>query len=671
MRVIATTDLHVHLLGYDYYADRPDPGVGLEGLAELIEAARAEAPNSLLLDNGDFLQGTPLGDVFADRNATDGSRRGRRKPHPALAAMNALRYDAATIGNHEFNYGLDFLVDALSEAEFPVVSANTVLTPGARAQGDVTLLKPYTLIDREVLDANGIPHRLRIGVIGFLPPQILVWEHKHLDGRLHVRDIVEAACAWVPRMRAEGADLVIGLAHTGIADAENRPGMENAAIPLARLGGLDAMILGHTHEVFPDDAYTGRQGLDPERGLIGGIPAVKAGFWGSHLGLIDLWLRCEEGSWHVAQSRSEVRHVRDTRAPREATVQSRTPPPRSAAFRESAKLPPQAPSGTEGTEDAVTRLRRVVATAHADTLAAVRKPVGESQVPLHSYFALLGHAPASQLVADAKIAHIRDRLRGTAHEGLPVLAAVAPFKAGGRGGPRHYTDVPAGPIALRHVADLYSYPNTVSALRVTGDLLRDWLERSASLFNTLPPGSGEGELIDIDMPTYNFDAIHGITYAIDLTEEPLFAPDGTRISTRPGRIRDLCCDGREVRRGDAFVIATNSYRAGGGGNFPGTGMRHMVYEGDSSIRDMLRDHIARLGSVAPSAKGPWQFLDVPGVRAMFETGVAAEGHLHEIAHLDPQPAGITAQGFLRLRLRLGLRPEMESELPPTKAIGLH
>ena len=631
LRVIATTDLHVHLLGYDYYSDRPNPGGGLEGLARLIEAARAEAPASLLLDNGDFLQGTPMGDIVAARAMQSDPTRRRATPHPALAAMNALGYDAATIGNHEFNYGLEFLLDALSDAAFPVVCANAVLTPGPTAERDATLLAPYTILDRTLTAADGTRHDLRIGLIGFLPPQILIWEHKHLDGRLHVRDIVEAACAWVPRLRAEGADLVIGLAHTGIADVENRPGIENAAIPLARLGGLDALVLGHTHEVFPDANFAGRPGIDSVRGLIGGIPAVKAGFWGSHLGLIDLWLRRDDGQWQITRSRSEVRSL----SPAEAAASDA-----------------RALAGVAGADATATRLRKVVASAHADTLAVVRSPVGTTRVPLHSYFAMIGHAPAAGLVAEAQIAHIRDRLIGTAHEGLPVLAAVAPFKAGGRAGPRNYSDVPAGPIALRHVADLYSYPNTIAALRVTGTTLRDWLERSASLFNTLRPDDAETMLIDIDTPTYNFDMIHGISYAIDVTAEPLFATDGTRLRKGKGRVRELRFHGVAVADDDAFVVASNSYRAGGGGNFPGTGVGHLIYEGDASNRDLLRDHIARAGVVGPAGAGPWRFVSTPGLQTLFDTGPSARAHLHDIPHLEPEPVTVTGAGFLRLRLSL-------------------
>ena len=214
LRLIETTDLHLHLLPYDYYADRPWAGVGLASAARLIEAARAEAPNSLLFDNGDFLQGTPMGDYVAQER---GLRAGDL--HPIMAAMNALNYDAITLGNHEFNYGLDFLLRTLQGARFPVVSSNLMTRRGSDARADRTLVKPYVLLDRLVADENGYRHPLRIGVIGFAPPQVVDWDNHALDGRLQARDIVETAQAWVPEMREAGADIVVALAHTGIGAA--------------------------------------------------------------------------------------------------------------------------------------------------------------------------------------------------------------------------------------------------------------------------------------------------------------------------------------------------------------------------------------------------------------------------------------------------------------------
>lgn len=114
-----TTDLHVNIVNYDYFADKPTDEYGLAKTATLIKQAREEAQNSLLIDNGDLIQGNPLGDYVA---TVDKLQEG--ETHPVYKAMNLLDYDAGNFGNHEFNYGLDFLKMAVEGSDFPYVNAN-------------------------------------------------------------------------------------------------------------------------------------------------------------------------------------------------------------------------------------------------------------------------------------------------------------------------------------------------------------------------------------------------------------------------------------------------------------------------------------------------------------------------------------------------------------------
>jgi 2',3'-cyclic-nucleotide 2'-phosphodiesterase/3'-nucleotidase len=187
LRIMETTDLHVNILPYDYYRDAADDTVGLARTATIVKAARGEAKNSLLFDNGDLIQGSPLGDFVA-------YRRGMKKGdvHPMVAAMNTLNYDCGTLGNHEFNYGLEYLQNALGAAKFPLVCANVM-----KANGE-TMLKPWLVLDREVTDESGVKHKLKVGVIGFVPPQIVQWDKGHLDGKAVTIDIVDAAQKHVP-----------------------------------------------------------------------------------------------------------------------------------------------------------------------------------------------------------------------------------------------------------------------------------------------------------------------------------------------------------------------------------------------------------------------------------------------------------------------------------------
>ena len=206
LRIMETTDLHVHVFPYDYYADKPRDTVGLARSASHIKSIRDEATNSMLVDNGDFLQGNPMGDYIAyERGMKDGDM------HPGITAMNAVGFDASTLGNHEFNYGLDFLMKSLAGADFPVVSANVVKEMGGTPTADQTLLKPYVILDRMVTDGAGEAHAIKVGLIGFVPPQIMNWDRKHLEGNVQARDILETARAYVPEMKEAGADIIIAL----------------------------------------------------------------------------------------------------------------------------------------------------------------------------------------------------------------------------------------------------------------------------------------------------------------------------------------------------------------------------------------------------------------------------------------------------------------------------
>ncbi|MCQ0969839.1 bifunctional 2',3'-cyclic-nucleotide 2'-phosphodiesterase/3'-nucleotidase [Paracoccus sp. TK19116] len=471
LRILATTDLHMHVLPFDYLADRPNPGIGLARTASLIACRGRNHPNTLLFDNGDFLQGSPLGDFVA---YVDGV--GPRKPHPAIAAMNAMGYDAATLGNHDFSYGVGFLMRAIEGARFPFTLANVCLSRH-RAP-------PRSLIlDREIEALDGSRQTLRIGVIGLVPPQTVEWD-RQLHRDMACADIVEAAAAEVPLIRAAGADLVVALAHTGIGEAEATPGMENAATALAALPGIDAVITGHTHQVFPDPLFPATPGVDPTRGALAGKPAVMAGFGGSHLGVIDLDLRRDAfGRWTIEGFSSRAEPVGPDI-------------PAAAVISDAAKR------------------------HHAATRRHLRRRIARSRSAMTSFFSLIGDDPGLHLVAKAQRWHVRRALRDTEWAKLPILSASAPFRAGGRGGPDHYTCVAAGRLTERNLADLYLFPNRICAVEMRGADLIAWLERSASIFRRITPGQTDAPLIDDAFPSYNFDVIDGLTWEIDLSQPP-------------------------------------------------------------------------------------------------------------------------------------------------------
>jgi 2',3'-cyclic-nucleotide 2'-phosphodiesterase/3'-nucleotidase len=623
LRLMQTTDLHAQLLAYDYCVDRPSDRIGLSRVASLIRSARAERPNSLLFDTGDVLQGSALGDLYASASMTG------TLVHPVIAVMNALGYDAGTPGNHDFNYGIPFLRHALAGARFPVVCANVALCLGPSPCADDTLLLPWTILTRRLRARDGTWQDLRIGVIGLLPPQIEVWDRPHLHGKVQTRDMVKAARAHLPRIRRAGADIVIVLSHSGIAPDEGADRMENAALPLAALPGVDAILCGHQHAAFPGPAFDGIAGVDVQAGTLHGTPAVMAGFWGSHLGLIDLTLTRRAGRWRVTGHHVELRAIHQRQ-------------------------------GADGSGRALVQddagVMHVARQAHERTLDHVRRPLGHVSKPLHSFFALVADDPSIQLVAEAQRARVAELLHGTEAADLPLLSAVAPFKAGGAAGPDHFTDVPAGPLRVRNLADLYLFPNLLCAVQVTGAALMDWLEHAAGQFNQITPGAQDQMLRDPAFPCYNFDVICGLRYVIDPSQPARFSPDGRRLNPGARRVLQVTRHGRPVAPHDLFIVATNSYRAAGGGGFAAAVQMREVALGPAAkpvaetIPQVLADYVTRAGLVTPVTQPVWRFAPAPGTSALFDSAPAAAATLHDLQGVSIETAGAAPGGFTRFRL---------------------
>lgn len=563
----------MHMTSYDYYGDRATEAYGFVRTASLIRQARAESRNVLLFDNGDLLQGNPMGDYAAGRISTE------EAVHPAYEAMNRLGYDAATLGNHEFNYGLEYLDRALTGAVFPYTNAN-LYRIGQGGTGQEPILPPYLLLEREIEDEAGGVHPFKVGVLGVVTPQIINWDKAHLEGKLIAEDMVESVRTFVPKLKEAGADLVILLAHCGYEDLPEAPMTENAVLHLSRIPGIDAILFGHAHKVFPSAAFGGKTGVDLENGTINGIPAVEAGYAGDHLGVVDLELALTEEGWKVTGSRCEARPVYD-----------------------SAKGTPFARSDEE--------TERVLREAHEGTLGYIRTPVGETTEPLDSFFALVLDSASVQIVNDAQRRYVRRELADTPYADLPILAAAAPFKTGGRYGPSYYTNIPAGPLAVKHIADLYNYPNTLCAVLLTGAELKEWLEWSAGLFRTIDPDGGSGQrLIDPDFPSFNFDIIDGVTYTIDVGRPARYSASCELLRPGSERIGDLRYEGRPVEADAKFIIAANNYRAFSTPVANPDGQR-VVLDSSDENRQILTDYIREAGVLSPQADRNWKLVGVP------------------------------------------------------------
>lgn len=612
LRILATTDLHSNLLSHDYYADRVDPGVGLSRLASLISEARqgvaVQGGATLLLDNGDALQGSPIGEAAlnVDRTlAPDAAA----PVHPLMAAFAALDYDALGLGNHDFNFGLPVLQAVLQHAPCAVVCSN-MLTIGPER---VLPFVKTTILEREFAALPEAPV-LRVGVLSVLPPQTMIWDAHLLQGKVQVEDMVKAAAASAAELRAAGCDLVVALAHTGIGGEHAVPEMENALYPIVATAGIDAVIGGHTHLVLPD----------PEHAFA--KPVVMPGAHGSHLGQIDIHLCHDDAGWRIDTWRASAKPI----ARRDAW----------------GKLTPLAVEDPE--------LLRVLAAAHGQTQARMKEPVGHSKQALHSYFTFFGEDHGLSLVACAQLAAVRPLLEGTSAGDLPLLSAVSPGKFGGRSGPEHYTDIAAGDLCMRNVADLQIFPNALWGVRVNGEQLRDWLEMSAGMFNQITPGSRNVDLVNHERAGHNFDVLFGVEYEIDLSQPPRFSSSGLLINPEAHRIKSLRWNGADVTSQQSFAVATNSYRVSGGGNFKMVQEATRLQLPAIKIRDAICDYVA--GHVPKDslegASFPWRLAGLAGTKITAFTGPVARNYLEELPADLAEDQGITPSGFLKLRLTL-------------------
>lgn len=553
LRILETSDLHANMMDYDYYKLESTDRSGLTRTASLIKQAREESLNSVLVDNGDLIQGSPLGDYIANKGLNEGEL------HPVFLALNSLGYAVGTYGNHEFNYGLEFLDRAVKGANFPYVNANIL-----DANTQKPYFTPYLIQPTEVKDKDGNNLTLNIGYIGFVAPQIVTWDKQHLEGKVITEDIVETAKKWVPEMREKGADIIIAINHSGIDGSGYTKGMENAGYYLAEVEGIDVVLTGHAHSVFPGSKFAELKNVDLEKGLINGKPAVMPGFWGDHLGVVDLTLNNSDGKWLVTDAKAVARPIFDAKE-KVALVE-----------------PDQ-------------QLTELLKPAHQATIDFVNQPIGKSSENIYGYLALVQDSATIQVVNDAQRDYVESFLaKDSSLEKLPVLSAAAPFKAGGRDSYAvSYTEVDKGDLTYRNAADLYIYPNTLTVVKVSGAELKQWLECSAGQFNQIDLQSDvPQELINFDgFRSYNFDVIDGVNYQIDISQPARYNGDCELINPEASRIVNLTFDGKPVDENAHFYVATNNYR-GFGGKFAGTGSDHVVIAAPDENRTILSDYIA-------------------------------------------------------------------------------
>ncbi|EGQ8053535.1 2',3'-cyclic-nucleotide 2'-phosphodiesterase [Vibrio alginolyticus] len=575
LRLIETTDIHTNVMDYDYYKDQPSQQIGLSRAATIVKQAKSETENTVLVDNGDLIQGSPMGDYMAAKGINAG------EIHPVYKAMNQLDYDVGNIGNHEFNYGLEFLKNSIDGANFPYVSANVF----DKKTGE-HYFKPYLIKTHTFKDTDGQSHEIKVGYIGFVPPQIMVWDKKNLEGKVFAEDIKETAEKLIPQMKKEGADVIVAIPHSGISTDPYKLGAENSVYYLTEVEGIDAIAFGHSHAVFPGKDFANLPGVDIDKGTINGVTSVMPGRWGSHVGVMDLMLKEKDGRWQVVEGQAEARPIFDK-------VNKK--------------------SLAKADADIVKALEE----DHKGTREFVNQPIGKANDVMYSFLALVQDDPTIQIVNLAQKDYVERFIQGDPDlSDIPVLSAAAPFKVGGRkNDPNNFTEVESGQLTFRNAADLYLYPNTLVAMKVKGKEVREWLECSAGQFNHIDINNPKPQsLIDWDnFRTYNFDVIDGVNYQIDVTQPPKYDADCKVINPDSQRIVNLTFNGKPVNPKQDFIIATNNYRAYSN-TFPGTGPDFIAFDAPDENRSVVATYISRVseekGEVTPSADNNWSFAPI-------------------------------------------------------------
>ncbi|MFF7190863.1 bifunctional metallophosphatase/5'-nucleotidase [Streptomyces sp. NPDC008222] len=468
LTVMGTTDLHGHVFNWDYfkdaeYTDTARNAMGLARISTLVNQVRKEKGhcNTLLLDAGDTIQGTPLTYYYArvDPITAKGG-----PVHPMAQAMNAIGYDAVALGNHEFNYGIETLRKFESQCHFPLLGANAL---DARTQRPA--FPPYFIKRFRVPGAPPV----KVAVLGLTNPGIAIWDKAYVQGKLTFPGLEEQAAKWVPKLRSMGADVVVVSAHSGASGTssygDQLPYVENAAADVARrVPGIDAILVGHAHVEIPElKVVNERTG----KAVVLSEPLC----YGERLTLFDIELVIEKGRWQVESVAASLRNA-----------------------------------GTVADDPKITTL---LSDEHAAVVKYVNQVVGRATDTLTTVVARYQDAPIIDLIAKVQEDVVRAALAGTEYASLPVIAQASPFS--------RTSQIPAGEVTIRDLSSLYVYDNTLVAKLMTGAQIRAYLEYSAEYFVQTAADAA----VDVEKltnaggrPDYNYDYVSGLRYDIDIAQ---------------------------------------------------------------------------------------------------------------------------------------------------------
>jgi len=497
--VMATTDVHGRVRAWDYYRDREEPRYALSKVATLVDSVRDVHEHTILLDAGDWLQGNPFAEYFAMHDP-------QNRHYPFLAAADHMDYDAIVLGNHEFNFGLEYLNRQIELTDSPIIGAN-IYHHGT----DDPAYPPY--IFREIAG-------LRVAIVGLTTPGSAVWDRPRVEGILDFGDGLEAAHRFVQEVRDDHqADVVIILAHTGLDGGTSYHrddlGDENFGRAVGEeVPGVDLLVLGHTHRAIDDVQLQGADGRE--------VGVIQPGRWASHLGVAEMnVVRQQDGTIRVVSISTTNHSVAEV--------------------------------------DEHPDIVALTLEEHEDVVAFVTEPMAMTDDEWSASDARRKDTPIIDLIQT-----VQKEQTGA------QLSAAAAFNTSVSFGP--------GPITRGDISLLYPYYNTLYKMEITGEQIRSFLEHTSQYYTTGTDEEGN-PVVNSGWPGFNFDMLAGVTYELDLRNQP-----GERVTK-------LVYNGEPVARDDRFTMAVNSYRAEGGGGFDMLQDAPVLMTIDRSVGDMILEYL--------------------------------------------------------------------------------
>jgi 2',3'-cyclic-nucleotide 2'-phosphodiesterase/3'-nucleotidase len=572
LTVLGTTDLHGNVLNWDYfkdaeYDDARHNDVGLAKISTLINSVRADhgVCSTLTLDAGDTIQGTPLSYFYTKvdpitAEPASGDQNNGAPMHPMAVAMNAIGYDAAALGNHEFNYGLPHLHKFQSQLNHPLLGANALDWSSDEAAFPPYTIKSVPLGDSHAHQGHSRGHQheqgdeIKVGIVGLVTPGCAIWDKANVDGQIRFNGIVEQAEIVIPQLKQAGADIIIVCCHSGATTSSSYgnalPWPENASTLLAQqVADIDAILVGHAHSEIPEHFVL--NGTTGQRVLIS-----EPLSWGMRLTVMELDLVKHLGKWRVSAAHS---HLLDANTVAEDT-----------------------------------KIAQLVMDQHTRVRSYVNSVIGASGSAMSAATSRFEGTPAIDFINHVQADTVKSALTGSAYGNLPVLSVTSPAKSD--------AGIPAGEVTIRDVAGLYVFDNTLLGIIFNGDQVRTYLEHSADYFRQIS-GTGPFDpptvtnavtpLAPNGTPNYNYDIMGGLdaslSYDIDIAEPPGY------------RIKHLTYGGAPIMASQQFVVAVNNYRQSGGGNFPEVTTARVVYDRQDEIRQLIIDWVSATKSIDPAA----------------------------------------------------------------------